>query len=331
MPKKSLGIGFTGAPYTVREIVELAKLAEKQGFASFWCAEDYFLRDAISNISCVAYATNRIKISSGVINPYTRNPVLVAETIATLNELSHGRMRLALGTGVQPLIESMGIDFKHPLTGISEAVEIIRRLLAGEDLEYSGSIFAVKHVKLADNPYFALVETNFKISSVPIYIAAVGPKMLELAGRIADGVLFTAGFAVKNVEDAIPKVEEGARKSGKSIKDVRIGTYIVSNLGRASPAIKGFLAFDVAYARPENVISVGIPESKVTRIREAVLKKGMKAASEFVTQDIIDEFAACGTKREIQVKVDEFRAAGITEPILLPMGGDAGELIRSLA
>jgi 5,10-methylenetetrahydromethanopterin reductase len=326
-----LGIGFTGAPYTVREVVELAKLAEKEGFSSFWYAEDYYLRDAITNISCVAYATRDIKISTGVVNPFTRNPVLVAETIATLNELSKGRMLLALGTGVQPLIENMGIRFKHPLAAMYEAVTIIRSLLEGKEVDYLGEVFTTRHVKLGQNPYFSLVETNLKASVVPIYIAAIGPKMLELAGRIGDGVLFTAGFSVSNVKQAIPKVMQGAQSSGKLKQAMKVGTYIVSSLGEASKAIKGFLAFDVAYSRPENLIAAGIAESKVTSIRDAVLKKGLLEASQLISNDIVDQFAACGTKGEIQAKVEEFRKAGVSEPILLPMGTDAVKLIRSVS
>lgn len=331
MAGKGLGIGFTGAPYTVREIVELAKLAEKQDFSCFWFAEDYFLRDAITNISCVAYATSKIQISTGIINPFTRNPVLVAETIATLSELSGGRMRLALGTGVQPLIENMGIGFRHPLTAMEEAVTIIRKLLEGKTVDYSGEIFKTKQVKLAQNPYFDLVEANLKVSVVPIYVAAIGPKMLELAGRIGDGVLFTAGFSVWNVKQAIPMVERGARNSGRSIEGMNVGTYIVSSLGEASKEIKGFLAFDVAYSRPENVIAAGIPEPKVTSIHDTVMKKGLLEASQMVSDDIVDQFAACGTKGEIQAKLEEFRKAGVSEPILLPMGTDAAELIRSVS
>jgi len=331
MAGDGLGIGFTGAPYTVREVVELAKLAEKEGFACFWFAEDYFLRDAITNISCVAYATGKIQISTGIVNPFTRNPVLVAETIATLNELSGGRIRLALGTGVQPLIENMGIGFRRPLAAMDEAVTIIRKLLEGKVVDYSGKIFKTKQVKLAQNPYFDLVETNLKVSVVPIYIAAIGPKMLELAGRIGDGVLFTAGFSVWNVKQAIPIVKQGARSSGKSVEGMKVGTYIVSSLGKASKEIKGFLAFDVAYSRPENVIAAGIPEPKVTGIHDAVMKKGLLEASKLVSDDIVDQFAACGTKGEIQAKVEGFRKAGVSEPILLPMGTDAAELIRSVS
>lgn len=331
MAGKELGIGFTGAPYPVREVVEMAKLAEKEGFTSFWCAEDYYLRDAVTNISCVSYETKDIEISTGIVNPFTRHPVLVAETIATLNEVSGGRIRLALGTGVQPLIENMGIPFHHPLAAMDEAVAIIKQLLEGKEVTYTGKIFRTKEVKLGVNPYFKLVQANLKVAPVPIYIAAIGPKMLELAGRIGDGVLFTAGFSVWNVNQAMPLVRRGVESSGRSFESIRVGTYIVSSLGRASNELKGFLAFDVAYSRPENVMAAGIPESEVMTIHDAVMKKGLGEAAHLVSDDIVDLFSACGTKGEIQAKIEEFRKAGVSEPVLLPMGTDAAELIRSVA
>jgi 5,10-methylenetetrahydromethanopterin reductase len=331
MATEGLGIGFTGAPYSAREIAELAKLAEKQGYSSFWCAEDYYLRDAITNISCASFATSKIEICSGIVNPYTRNPVLVAETIATLNELSGGRIRLALGTGVKPLVENMGIEFTHPLAAIEEAVTIIRSLLEGKEVNFSGQIFKAKGVKLGTNPYFELVPSLLKVTPVPIYIAAIGPKMLELAGRIGDGVLFTAGFSVWNVKKAIPIVMQGIEASGRSTGSAKIGTYLVSSLGEASMQVKGFLAFDVAYSRPEAVIASGIPEKEVQTIHDAVMKSGLPEASKLVSKNIVEGFAACGTKREIQAKLEEYRKAGVTEPILLPMGTDAAELIRSIS
>ncbi len=331
MGRDDIGVGFTGAPHSARRVAELAQLAEKEGFSSVWCAEDYYLRDAISNISCVAYVTREVKISTGVINPFSRNPVLIAETIATLNELSGGRIRLALGTGVQPLIENMGIKFSHPLQAMAESVEIVRRLLTGEKLDYAGKIFSSKGVKLGENPYFSLLVSDLKVSPVPIYLAAIGPRMLELGGRIGDGVLFTAGFAVENVKWAVPLVRAGARKAGRVERDPVIGTYILAGLGEASRALKGFLAFDAAYARPENLVAAGIAERDVQNIRNTLKKKGMSEAADLVTPKIIDRFAACGTKGEIQAKVEEFRAAGVSEPVVLPMGTDAAELIHSLS
>jgi 5,10-methylenetetrahydromethanopterin reductase len=326
-----IGIRFTGSPNNVRETVDLAKMAEKEGIESFWFAENYFLRDAISNVSCVAFSTKRIGIGCGVLNPYTRNPVLVAETMATLNELSDGRMRLGLGTGVISLVENMGIELRHPVRGMSEAVEMIRRLLSGEEVNFAGSMFSANHVRLGHNPYLELAKTDFEILPLPIYLAAVKPKMLELAGAIADGVLFTAGYSAKNVREAIPRIEEGARKSGKSMGDLRVAAYIASNLGKASTEIKGFVAFSVAHSRTESVASASIPKCRVKAIRDAVLSRGIRAAADLVTEDLIDEFTACGTKRQIQSKVEEFRSAGVTEPILAPIGGNPEELIHGVS
>jgi alkanesulfonate monooxygenase SsuD/methylene tetrahydromethanopterin reductase-like flavin-dependent oxidoreductase (luciferase family) len=112
---------------------------------------------------------------------------------------------------------------------------------------------------------------------------------------------------------------------------LKVGTYLVSSLGEASKEVKGFLAFDVAYSRPENVIAVGIAEQRVTAIHDAVMSKGLLAASQLVTDDIVDQFAACGTKGEIQAKIEEFRKVGVSDPVLLPMGTDAAELIRSVS
>jgi len=225
----------------------------------------------------------------------------------------------------------MGIAFNHPLAAIAEAVAIIRGLLEGRTLDFTGKVFSTKKVKLGQNPYFDLVEANLKVTPVPIWVAAIGPKMLELAGRISDGVLFTAGFSIYNVKQAMPLVEQGAMNSGRSLGDLKVGTYLASSLGEASKEVKGFLAFDVAYSRPENVIAVGIPEQKVMEIHDAVMKKGLLEATHLVSDDIVDQFAACGTKGEIQSKIEEFRKEGVTDPILLPMGTDAAGLIRSVS
>jgi 5,10-methylenetetrahydromethanopterin reductase len=240
-------------------------------------------------------------------------------------------MRLGLGTGVSSLIDRMGIEIRNPLGGMSESVEIIKRLLTGEEVDYAGSVFSAKRVRLGHNPYLDLVKNDLEISTMPIYLAAVKPKMLELAGSIAEGVLFTAGYSVKNVKEAIPRIENGARKSGKSIGDLRVAGYIASNLGKASTEIKAFVAFSVAHARIENVVSAGFPESRVKAIRDVVLTKGIRAAADLVTEDFIDEFAACGTKGQIQSRVEEFRSAGVNEPILAPMGGRLEELIIAVS
>ena len=189
-----MGIAFSGVPFAINTVAELVKRAENKGFSTAWFAEDYFLRDAITAMSFTAALTKRIKLGTGIINPYTRHPILIAETIATLSEAAGGRIFLSLGTGVGPLIEQMGIKFRKPLTTIREAVEIIRNALTGNPVTFEGEVFNIRDVRLGYNPYLSqLGEFKLKRGNIPIYIAAIGPKMLQLAGKIGDGVLLTAG------------------------------------------------------------------------------------------------------------------------------------------
>src|SRR5579864_750731 len=104
MTRQRMGIGFTGIPYSARQIANLATKAEEKGASSIWIAEDYYLRDAVSLLSCAAFTTSKIRLGAGILNPYTRNPVLLAQTIATLGELSKGRIDIAIGTGERSLI-----------------------------------------------------------------------------------------------------------------------------------------------------------------------------------------------------------------------------------
>ena len=130
---KRIGLGFSGVLLSVPHSVEYVKLAEKKHLNSFWIAEVYFLRDAFCPLSSIASATRKIKLGSGVVNPYTRQTVLLAESIATVHEIAKGRTILALGTGVISLIQQMGIKVEKPLHMMRESVEIIRRLLAEEE------------------------------------------------------------------------------------------------------------------------------------------------------------------------------------------------------
>jgi Coenzyme F420-dependent N5,N10-methylene tetrahydromethanopterin reductase and related flavin-dependent oxidoreductases len=303
----------------------------KNDFECVWIAEDYYLRDAISIISCIALSTKEIAISSGVINPFTRHPVLIAQTIATLNDIALGRIRLALGTGVKPLIEGMGIQFKKPLKHIAEAVKIIRSLLEGKRVDFEGEAFKIKGVKLGENPYF-VSESNFlKVYATPIYIAAIGPKMLRLAASISDGILLTAGLAPENVERMVKDIKNVVNESGRDFSKFLIGNYILTHLGEPSNMLKTFIAFHVAYSDLKNLFEVGITEEYSKTVRETLEKKGIKETIPLIKNNIVEFFAACGTIEEIQSRIEEYRKAGVSHPIILPVETDTARLINSLA
>lgn len=324
---KRIGLGFSGVPLSVPQLVEYAKLAEKKGFDSVWIAEDYFLRDAFCPLSSIAFATRKIKLGSGVVNPYTRHTVLIAETIATLDEIAKGRSILALGTGVISLIQQMGIKVEKPLQMMRESVEIIRRLLAEEETTYQGSVLQVNKVKFGANPYFDLVG-RFKPlrKRIPIYLAAMGPKMLQLAGEIGDGVLFSVGLPPPYVKYAIENLTIGAKRANRSVSEVDVGCYIAcAPLKKNNPAgkvIRGFVAFMVSYASEEVLKMSNLESSDALRIREVLEKKGMAEASKHVSDEMIEATGAFGTPEKIIERIEEYASYGAKLPILIPLPPD---------
>jgi 5,10-methylenetetrahydromethanopterin reductase len=326
-----LGLGFTGAPFTGRQLVEYAKLAEAAGFDSLWLAEDYYLREVVSLLGAVALATEHIRLGPGVINPYTRSPVLLAETLATLDELAGGRSFLALGTGVQPLIEAMGIRFSLPLTTIRESVQVIRQLLQGGTVSFEGRRVQVKGVELGRNPYFALMGSFTPLRrNIPIYVAAIGPRMLQLAGELGDGVLLTAGCSPAHVREALNQVRQGAERSGRSLGGFEVAVYVMVAPSAESRALRGFLAFALTYATDGYLETAGVAPETVEPIRRAFNSKGMAAAAEQVSREHLDAFSATGTISDIVSRLEEYRRAGATLPVVLPIDADVPELIKQL-
>ena len=332
---KRFGIGFSGAPLSVEEMVRYIKVAEKSGFESAWMAEDYFLRDAVSPLACFALVTKKIKVAVGVINPYSRNSAVIAETIATIDELSGGRAILALGTGVPPLIEQMGIKFERPLATMRESVHVIRELLAGKNVTFQGRAINLKNVTLGVNPYFFLLEHFKPIRSyIPIYVAAIGPKMLQLAGEIGDGVLLTAGCSPQYVKYAVEKVKIGAKKAGRDPARIDIATYVLCSMSKTgrvnNKAMKGFLAFSLSYSDPKVLKMSGFDESDVKPIKETLETKGMAEAAKLVTDAMVRTYTATGTPERCREKLEEYKDAGIALPIIFTNGINTRLAIKTI-
>ena len=206
---KRIGLAFTGVPFSVKELTDHAKLAEENEFESIWFMEDYYLRDAFSTLASFALATKKIKIGTGVINPYTRHPALIATSMATLDELSSGRAILGMGAGVPALLKQM-VDYKKPLATVRESVSFIRELLAKRRVTFHGEMVHAEDIIFGYCPYFDPFGKFEPIRNrIPTYVAGMGPRMLQLAGEIGDGVLISAGFSTELVKSAIENVKIG--------------------------------------------------------------------------------------------------------------------------
>ena len=205
-PALRFGAGLLGhysRAYSVSRVAELGALCERLGFDSYWIADQRWMRDVWVSLTATAMRTSRIQLGTRVTDPYVRHPALTAVAIASLDELSGGRAILGLGAGgsVSARWRSSGRSLS---TALREAIELIRRLLAGEEVDYPGELVRFRRGALE----FATRR------DIPVVIVARGPKILELGGRVADGVMVASMASPAAVTWGIEHVRAGMRRPG---------------------------------------------------------------------------------------------------------------------
>ena len=169
--------------HPLREAMEYVRYAEERGFEAVWQAESRLVREATVPMAAFAAVTERIKVGSGVVAMWTRNPALLASTFSTLDDLAPGRVILGIGAWWDPLARKVGVDRAKPLKAMREIVEAVRGLLANETVTFDGEFVHLDGVELD------YVHQERRPKDVPIYIGATGMQMMELTGEIADGVV----------------------------------------------------------------------------------------------------------------------------------------------
>ncbi len=300
------------------EIEYYAKLAEDNGFRYVWVTDHYNNRNAFVILSVLAKITQKVKIGTGVTNPFHMNPAVIASAIATINEISNGRTVLGIGAGDKFTLEKIGIERKKPLTGVKEAVQVIRKLLNGESVEFDGELFKFSGAKLTFNPG----------NGIPIYIGAQGPKMLKLASEIGDGVIINASHP-KDVELALRNID---MRKGFDIA-VCSAFSIDKDRDRAIQSVKSVVAFIVASCPNEILDRHGIDDRSVNNVRitlrDAFAKGNWKELEDVVTDEMVDAFSISGTPDEVIERIEELKKLGITQLIVgSPIGRDKTKAIR---
>jgi len=315
-----LGFGLTGEsarPLSIRDLIPYVQEAEELGFESVWMAEDYFYRNAVLSLTTFALATDKIKLATGIINPVTRDPALIAMTFANLDEVSKGRAIIGLGSSLRLRIYEHHYKKVSSLTAMKECVEIIRELLSGKKVTYEGSVFQIENIRLGVKPSRA---------DIPIYIGAMGPKMLQLAGEIADGVLLTAGATREYIKFAVENIKKGANRSGRKPKDVDVASFVIFSVSQdpkaAKEAIQREIAFLVTLPAMDHVLRASelLGSENVRTIRKLGQKGEMGKAAEQVGEDLVNSLAVCGKPQECLKKLEELRSSGLGLPIIVPIG-----------
>ncbi len=222
---------------TLPEYVSMAQTAEAAGFDQFWVSNDLFLRSAPVILSAVAQATTRIQIGTGILNPYTIDPAEIAMMAATLDELSGNRFNLGMAAGAGDFLNWIGLEQRKPLAAMRESIIAIRALLSGEHAEIDGTVLHWNR-----EAYL-----RFEAPRVtPIYVGAMGPKMLKLAGELADGVLPLL-FPPEHYFGVRPLVDEGVALRDASLPELDFAVCIWVSLSDDVEAARRVLAQKIAY------------------------------------------------------------------------------------
>jgi 5,10-methylenetetrahydromethanopterin reductase len=292
--------------------------AEALGAEVAFVAEDVNCRDAFQLCARCAGETGRIRLSTGVVNPYTRNPTSLAMAVATLDEISGGRAQLGLGTSSPALIQDqMGIDGGKPTSVMREATAIMRGLLGGERVTVQGEWFVYQDAWLEVRP----IQPR-----VPIVFAAMGPQMLRLAGAIADGVLLNVGASIEYVRWAVGQVYAGAEAAGRSRADLTIAAwltvYLTDDFDEGLQKARAWLATMLSIPRQGELLleKSGLDVSLLTDIRAHVKAYphggNRQVAAEFVPPDVAERLTLIGDEARVRERLAQYRAAGVQLPVV---------------
>ncbi|HUE51433.1 MAG TPA: LLM class flavin-dependent oxidoreductase [Terriglobales bacterium] len=320
----------------VQETVTMAKACEDAGFGTFWIAEAYpwwrkhsfEARSSTAILAVIASQTRRIQLGWGIISPYTRHPVQIAMEARVMQDLAGDRFLLGLGASkifMKEIGEGEG-EKVGPATVMRESIDIVRGVLQGDAFQYRGKVFA------ADVPPLK-PDAHTPRNIPPIYVAGTGPVMQKMSGAIADGLLTASITTPAFVRYSRKNMEEGARKAGKDLANLVLGSVIVGSIGRDSSKGKEgareqaamYLANKVQnIKRSADVLleSAGLTFDELRPVADAMEKGGRKAAAKAVSDEILRKVCGiAGTPDECIQRIEEYRAAGCTH-IMLEIWGD---------
>ena len=292
-----------GSLLSVKQVLQCTEMLSETKTDSVWIPETWGMEN-YSMLGAVASKLKNQKIGSSIINIYSRSPSTISMGAATIDSLSGGRLILGLGTSSIPIVEDFhGGVFENPVQRMRECVEIIRLSLTKKQINYSGKIFNLKNFTL-------LIEPNREC--VPIYLAAINQKMVNLAWELGDGVIFYLR-PLDEMKRTISKMQ-----SQKKI-DVtcQIITCVSENSEEAVKRAKKTIAFYISVGKiyREFLKKNGF-EKDTNNIFEEFKKSGFKSNHELVTDSMIKSLCIAGTPNESKLQLQKFRDAGIDLPII---------------
>ncbi|MBI4199989.1 MAG: LLM class flavin-dependent oxidoreductase [Chloroflexi bacterium] len=295
----------------VADIIECAQAAEKAGFQYISFAESFY-RDGPALAATIASRTTRIQLGTSVLPIYTRTPFQLAMAMATLHEISGGRVGyLGIGIGYRSRTETyFGINIERPLERMRETVEIIRLLLSGKDASHAGKVFRFSGFpKLTPDPL-----------PIPIYFGSSGDRMLTLAGEIADGGILNSIPTPGHIRHARQVLQRGAAKAGRDPGRLTVAASVIysvsDNLEEAAAAAKEDVLFYLGYPEINPILEQSGLMKAAESVRQASREHGKRLALELIDKPMLDALAVYGDAKRCRARLKELMEAGIDLPII---------------
>jgi 5,10-methylenetetrahydromethanopterin reductase len=260
-------------------------------------------------LTLAAASTRRINIGTAVTNPHTRHPAVLAALMASVDEVSEGRLTVGVSAGSSGL-GSLGLRRTRPYRRVAEAIEIMRRLWRGERVSFSGQLHRVDGAALDFTP---------RRSEIPVWIAARGPRLLRLAGEVSNGVMFGSLACEATLSYAHAQVDDGLRRAGRAAGEVRraiwLHTAVAEDGDTARDAVRTIVARLLLSTAPVlGALGVPLPGGLLELLRTVGYDAGdprLAAVRAGLTRDLLDHFSAAGTPAEVRARVQAIQATGV--------------------
>ncbi|MFB6353127.1 MAG: TIGR04024 family LLM class F420-dependent oxidoreductase [Halobacteriales archaeon] len=310
------------------DYADLAGRAEALGYDRVWLPETWG-RDAVTVLAAIAERTTSVGLGASILPVYSRTPALVGQTAATLQELAEGRFRLGVGPSGPVVVEGWhGVGYDRPLRRTREAIEVVKAVVRGEEVDYRGELFDLAGFRLRFDP---------PTPAPPVDAAGMGPKAVELAGRFADGwhaLMFTPDGLRERLGDFRRGVELGGRDRSAQRVTLAVPCCALEDGDRARRLVRAHLAFYVG--------GMG------TYYREALARQGheelandvaakwgsgdREAAAAAIPGDLLDSLGAAGTPEQAREQLARFGSLDGVDAVSVsfPRGADPDDMAATL-
>ena len=292
-----------GSLLSINQVLECSEILSKTFVDTIWIPETWGMEN-FSMLSMVSQKAGKPQIGSSIINIFSRSPASIAMGAATVDTISKGRLILGLGTSSEPIIENFhGLNFKNPVSRMREYIEIIRLVLSGNPINYSGNFFQLKNFTLLIKP---------QRKEIPIYLAAINQKMVELAWERANGVIFYL-----RPQEEMKKTIQTMQAKNKIDVTCQIITCVSENSENAIERCKKTLAFYVSVGNIyRDFLAKNGFQKETENIYEEYKKTGFSNNHEFVTDRMLKSLAISGDPNTCIKQLQKFRETKMDLPIL---------------